>query len=397
MKREVWVAAVPCRGGGDVTAVVTAVVAWSWRGRGGYGDEGGGDDAVRRRWWVVWRWQPVKGEVARGASEYGHRVDREMGSIFDFGRNARRKIIPVAGGGGRRRRPVVAGNDEGDGERDIRVWSIDLCRSRLIHQLDVKNAFLYGYLLEVITSLHGEFAMTNLGSLIDFLGFSSQQSSTSLLLTQSTYVEEILERAHMKMCNPCRTPMDTKPKLGPDGDHVTNPTLYQSLARTLQYLTFTLLDISYALQQLHVLSTSQLTTYVDADWAGCPVTRRSTSGYCVFLGDNLLLWSAKRQITLSRSSAEVEYRGVATVVVETVWVLNLLRELHAPLFTATLINIHFVRDFGASGVVLVLRVSSRFQYADTLRAFKCIVSRVSIQLKRPGTPARTVRGVLDAS
>ncbi|GJZ82886.1 ribonuclease H-like domain-containing protein [Tanacetum coccineum] len=66
--------------------------------------------------------------------------------------------------------------------------------------------------------------------------------------------------------------------------------------------------------QLYVSSTSQLTAYTDADWAGCPVTRRSTSGYCVFLGDNLLSWSAKRQLTLSRSSAEAEYRGAAFVV-----------------------------------------------------------------------------------
>ncbi|GJZ83352.1 ribonuclease H-like domain-containing protein [Tanacetum coccineum] len=61
----------------------------------------------------------------------------------------------------------------------------------------------------------------------------------------------------------------------------------------------------------------QLTAYTEADWAGCPVTRRSTSGYCVFLVDNLLSWSAKRQVTLSRSSAEAEYRGVANVVAET--------------------------------------------------------------------------------
>ncbi|GKB36047.1 ribonuclease H-like domain-containing protein [Tanacetum coccineum] len=64
---------------------------------------------------------------------------------------------------------------------------------------------------------------------------------------------------------------------------------------------------------------AQLQSYSDsyADWAGCPATRRSTSGYCVFLGNNILSWSFKRQPTLSRSSVEAEYQGVANVVAET--------------------------------------------------------------------------------
>ncbi|GKC66737.1 ribonuclease H-like domain-containing protein, partial [Tanacetum coccineum] len=114
-----------------------------------------------------------------------------------------------------------------------------------------------------------------------------------------------------------------------------------------------------------------------------------TSGYCVFLGDNLRTWSSKRQDTLSRSSAEAEYRGVANAVAETSWIHNLLRELHTSLFTATLvycdnvsavymsanpvqhqhtkhieIDIHFVRDKVAAGHVRVFYVSSRFQYTD---------------------------------
>nr|GEZ00690.1 ribonuclease H-like domain-containing protein [Tanacetum cinerariifolium] len=78
-------------------------------------------------------------------------------------------------------------------------------------------------------------------------------------------------------------------------------------------------------------STTNLVAYSDADWVGCPTTRRSTLGYCVFLGNNLLSWSAKRQPTLSHPSAEAEYRGVANAiarpVVETSADDYILREL----------------------------------------------------------------------
>ncbi|GJZ23234.1 ribonuclease H-like domain-containing protein [Tanacetum coccineum] len=161
------------------------------------------------------------------------------------------------------------------------------------------------FLQRIITSLHSEFAMTDLGSLNYFLGISAQRSATALFLSQSKFAEEILERAHMQNCNPCRTPVDTESKLGSDGD-----------PRILRYVRGTL---DYGLQ-LHVSSTTQLTAYTDADWAGCPVTRRSTSEYCVFLGDNLLSWSAKRQVTLSCSRVLLEYQGVANVIAVDGWI-----------------------------------------------------------------------------
>ncbi|GJV44951.1 ribonuclease H-like domain-containing protein [Tanacetum coccineum] len=318
------------------------------------------------------------------------------------------------------------------------VLSLAVSRHWLIHQLDVKNAFLHGDLTEtvythqppgfrdsthpdygldtaylllyvddivliasslemlqrIIRSLHQEFAMTDLGPLNYFMGVSVTRDSSGLFLSRQKYVVEILEKAHMLNCNPSQTTVDIESKLCVGGDPVSDPTLYWSLAGFLQYITFTRPDISYAGTlnyglQLFSSSTTDLVAYSDADWAGCPTTRRSTSVYCVFLGNNLLFWFYKRQPTLSCSSAEAEYRGVANVVAETCWLRNLLRELHTPLFSATLvycdnvsavylscnpvqhqrtkhieIDIHFVRDLVTAGQVRVLHVPSCYQFAD---------------------------------
>nr|GFB75305.1 ribonuclease H-like domain-containing protein [Tanacetum cinerariifolium] len=156
------------------------------------------------------------------------------------------------------------------------------------------------FLQRIITSLHAEFSMTDLDPLNYFLGVSVTRDTSGMFLSQQKYATEVLERAALK--------------------------------RILRYVRGTL---SYGLQ-LYSSTTSTLVAYSDADWAGCPTTRQSTSGYCVFLGNNLLSWSFKRQFTISRSSAEAEHRGVANAVAETCWLCNLLRELHTPLSTATL-------------------------------------------------------------
>ena len=153
----------------------------------------------------------------------------------------------------------------------------------------------------------------------------------------------------------------------------------------LRYLQGTL---DYGLQ-LYKSPISSLLSYTDADWGGCPDTRRLTSGNCVFLNDSLISWSAKCQPTVSKSNAEAKYRGVANVVSETCWVHNLLLKLHCPIRTATLVycdnvsavylsnnhvhyqhtkhiemDIHFVREKVKRGDVCVLHVPSRFQIAD---------------------------------
>ncbi|GJZ15944.1 ribonuclease H-like domain-containing protein [Tanacetum coccineum] len=168
----------------------------------------------------------------------------------------------------------------------------------------VLTASFESLLQQIIRSLHQEFAMTDLGPLNYFMGISVTRDSAGLFLSRKKYALEILDMAHMANCNPSRTPIDTKPKLGSDGDPVSDLTLYQSLAGSLQYLTFTRPDISYAVQQSWLLIQMRIRLVV---------------------------------ILLDVRLPEAEYRGVANAVAETCWLHNLLHELHTPLSFATLV------------------------------------------------------------
>jgi hypothetical protein len=276
-------------------------------------------------------------------------------------------------------------------------------------------------LQRIIAALRRAFSMTDMGPIHHFLGVSVQRQHDSLFLSQRQYMLDILDRADMLNCKPCSTPVDTHAKLFVDGVVVADPSSYHSIAGALQYLTFTRPDIAYAVQQvclymhdprephlgamkrilrylqdtldlglhLHRTTPADLIVYTDADWAGCPDTRKSTSGYAVFLGDNLISWSSKHQPTVSRSSAEAEYRAVANGVAEACWLCQLLQELLHPLRHATVvycdnvsavylssnpvqhqrtkhveIDLHFVRERVALGEVRVLHVPTTSQYAD---------------------------------
>ena len=129
--------------------------------------------------------------------------------------------------------------------------------------------------------------------------------------------------------------------------------------------------------------------FADADWAGCPETRRSTTGFCTFLGRNCLSWTAKKQLTVSRSSTEAEYRSLAHTTAEITWLTTLLRELGIPLTKTPLllcdnlsalhltcnpvhhsrskhidIDYHFVREKVALGLIQTRHVPSNLQLAD---------------------------------
>ncbi|XP_070008930.1 uncharacterized protein [Nicotiana sylvestris] len=85
--------------------------------------------------------------------------------------------------------------------------------------------------------------------------------------------------------------------------------------------------LTYGLTLRALSPTFMVIAYSDADWAGCPDSRRSTSGFAMFLGSNLISWRAKKQPTVSKSSTEVEYRAIAYTVAETCWIRHILCEL----------------------------------------------------------------------
>ncbi|KAL7613612.1 hypothetical protein Lser_V15G07387 [Lactuca serriola] len=172
---------------------------------------------------------------------------------------------------------------------------------------------------QIMTTLAGEFSMIDLGPLNYFLGISVTRDQTGMFLSQKKYDLEILEKAHMLNCKPTHTPTDASSKLSASGPpiclfmHDHHEPHLNALKRILRYIRGT---SSFGLQ-LYVSSSQQLVAYSDADWARCPDSRRSTSGFCIFLGQNLVSWSSKRQSTISRSSVVAEYRGVANAVGET--------------------------------------------------------------------------------
>ncbi|GKD45079.1 ribonuclease H-like domain-containing protein [Tanacetum coccineum] len=126
--------------------------------------------------------------------------------------------------------------------------------------------------------------------------------------------------------------------------------------------------------QLFRSTTSQLIAYSEADWAGCPAMRRSTSGYCVFLSDNLLTWSSKLQDTFAVYMSANPLQHQHTKHIE--------------------IDIHFVRDKVAAGHVQVLHVPSRFQYAYifTKGLPYSLFADFRSSLSVFKSPARTARG-----
>ncbi|XP_025633999.1 uncharacterized mitochondrial protein AtMg00810-like [Arachis hypogaea] len=230
----------------------------------------------------------------------------------------------------------------------------------------------------VVNQLNCKFALKDMGGLHYFLGIQvSKTKGGGLLLSQEKYDNDLLGKAGMTGYKPCKIPLPSSLKISQfGGDRFDEPALYHLVVGSLQYLTITRPELAYAISKLsqfmqdsleshwklvkrifryasetikyglhlHKNDLLNITAYCDSDWGGDPDDRKSIGGMCVFLGRNLVSWSFKKQSVVSRSSTEAEYRAMADLVAELIWIKNLLSELRVTASTPTIYynNLSFV-------------------------------------------------------
>lgn len=192
------------------------------------------------------------------------------------------------------------------------------------------------------------FRMKDLGKLKYFLGLEVARNTSGFYISQRKYALDIVAEAGLLAAKPSPVPMELNHTLAVVEGSLANARQYRRLVGRLIYLTNTRPDIAYA---VHILSrfmqkpllphwnaairvvrylkgcpgqgifldskpSLQISAYCDSDWSSCPTSRRSISGYIVFLGASPIIWRTKKQDVISLSSAEAEYRSMSVTLKE---------------------------------------------------------------------------------
>ena len=266
------------------------------------------------------------------------------------------------------------------------------------------------------------FHMKDLGVLKYFLGIEVARSPVGIFLSQRKYSLDIISEVGLLGAKPSCFSMEQYHRLAHSNSPLlVDPEPYRQLVGRLIYLSVTRPDLTYS---VHVLSqfmreprddhweaalrvvcyskgspgqgillpansTLELTGWCDLDWSACPLTRRSLTGWLVFLGHSPVSWKSKKQHTVSQSSAEAEYRSMASITCELKWLRSLLlclgvehpksinlycdsqSALHIaqnPVFHERTkhieVDCHFVRDAIQNGIILPSYVPTKVQLAD---------------------------------
>ncbi|XP_019150281.1 PREDICTED: uncharacterized protein LOC109147086 [Ipomoea nil] len=189
----------------------------------------------------------------------------------------------------------------------------------------------------VLDRLSTVFRIRDLGKPRFSLGIEAVDGAGTIVLSQRQYITELLRREGMESCKPLATPASPSTQAAShDSNALEDPTPYRQLVGSLMYLLITRPDLAYSVNRLcqfmhnptqgHWDALNRVLRYVkgsldiglritpstapvlhafsDSDWAGCSVDRKSTGGYAVFLGPNLLSWVSRKQRMVARSSTE---------------------------------------------------------------------------------------------
>ncbi|GKV51641.1 hypothetical protein SLEP1_g58277 [Rubroshorea leprosula] len=234
----------------------------------------------------------------------------------------------------------------------------------------------------IVQVMSTTFSLKDLGPLSFFLGIEAISTKDGLFLSQQRYILDLLQKTGMADAKPVSSPLASTSVLQlSTGTPLSDGTNYRKIVGSLQYLSLTRPDLSFAVSRLsqfmhrptdshwqavkrvlrylrgsvsHGLllrpqPTLSLHAFSDADWAGDRDTYTSTTGYLVFLGSNPVSWRAAKQRAVARSSTEAEYRALATAASEHI-----------------AIDLHFVRELVDRKVLHVSHISSQDQLADVL-------------------------------
>jgi hypothetical protein len=204
-----------------------------------------------------------------------------------------------------------------------------------------------------------KFEMSMMGELKYFLGFQIKQLEDGTFISQTKYIQDILKKFGMMDGKPIKTPMGTNGHLGLDtGGKSVDQKVYRTMIGSLLYLCASRLDIMLSVcmcarfqanpKEVHLRavkrimrylvytpkfglwyprgSTFDLIGYSDADWAGCKIDRKSTSGTCQFLGRSLVSWASKKQNFVALSTTEAEYIAAGHCCAQLLWMRQTLRD-----------------------------------------------------------------------
>jgi len=268
-----------------------------------------------------------------------------------------------------------------------------------------------------------EFEMSMIGELNYFLGLQVKQTVEGIFISQSKYAKDLVKRYGLDGKSRTRTPMSTSVKISSDiVGKVVDPSLYRSMIGSLLYLTPSRPDIAFSVgvcarfqanpKESHLTVVKRIIRYVndtllygiwysretnlvvagysDADWAGNAYDRKSTSGGCFYVGNNLVAWMSKKQASISLSTAEDEYIAAGSSCTQLLWMKTLLGDYGFSQDTMVIscdntsaINIsknpvqhsrtkhidirhHFLRDCVESEVVSLSFIPTENQLADIL-------------------------------